>query len=278
MSRVFWGEARRILTGAEDRPLNMNRFNHREIVTGLHGLIYGEQDGFRRKHLRILYNDGSESAPFPIVSLGTPPEVDETRPILHLGFLSGRHPALDTFIDCYVVRNRELDQIETSAEREQYVFEGVMRLFGEETLTHPWTIEAYHTGLEPVTVGFYRGVVKTAQDRHQRSLPTIPVVPMIWKRGELNLSTFVEKTEGRFCIETIRGALQPLTEELTEFLAWHVSSSGETVGIRWLLERPMWTSERDWLCRRAPSVKEVIHVLYQHTHYDRAPNWGLGIG
>lgn len=276
MDNLFFEEAQRILSGPDDRPINISRFNHREIVQGLHRLVYAEGQAYKRKQLRICHPDGSESAPISIPALGVPVHVNMNDPPLRLGFVSGRHPEMDTFIDFYLVRHRELQQFASSADKEQEVYERTLRLFRDEAFAGSWWVEVYHTGLELVTAGFYRAGIDTACQRKERGLPAVSLKPLIWAPRGVNVTVLIDQARGALNPRKVTGELERLAATFAPFLEVEGLDTDRPLGLRWRLERPMWTSERDLLCRQAPVTREILSLLYKRTQYQREHIWVLG--
>lgn len=269
---IFLAAARAVLSGPEDRLLNIQRFKHQDLLRGLHALVYGLRPiPYQRERLRLGYGDGSESAPFPIPARPwAPPEEGELqRSPLRLGFVSGRHPELDREVDFYLIRNREIKPYENSADQEQEIYERTLRLFQDDAFAEPWRVEVYHTGLEDVTVGFYRAVVDLARERRAQRLPLIPLIPRLWRRGELNIDAIIREAEGVLNGQVIRPQLAELAAAYPDFLDF-----GKTL-LRWRLERRMDEAERNLLCERAPAARVIFQRLWQLTQYQNEQPWGL---
>jgi hypothetical protein len=266
----FKKAAAEILRNTEDRPLNLGRFKHAQIEAGLHGLLYDTRDGgFSRDHLRLLYGDGSEPRPFPVpVSPPAEPPAPEPRERpLRVGFVSGRHPELDAVVDFYLLRNRELDAFETFAEQEQEVCERTLRLFEDPDFGGFPAIEAYHTGVEPATLGFYRAVVESIGGVR-------PVLPKIWTGAEVNVSRLVSQSRGGMKYRPLKEALKTPVRRLRQFLDLSEDGAGQLM-LYWRPSRPMWEAERDRLCHEAPSAAAVFHQLYRRAQYRTGRPWGL---
>ena len=269
---AFFAAAQAVLTSPEDRLLNIQRFNHQDLLRGLHALVHGPRPKpYQRKLLRLGYGDGSESAPFPIPAQPwSPPEEGELqRSPLRLGFLSGRHPELDREVDFYLIRNREIERYENSADQEQEIYERTRRLFQDPAFAEPWRVEVYHTGLEDVTVGFYRAVVDLAQDRRQQQRPWIPLIPRIWRRRELHVPQFIREARGALDASVIGPRLAEMAAAYPDFLDFNSTL------LRWRLERRMDEAERNLLCERAPAARIIFQRLWQLTQYQDEQPWGL---
>jgi hypothetical protein len=279
----FLSEARRILSAPEDLALNISRFKHQDIVAGLHHLVYDPAEPtYQRQRLRVSHNDGSESAPFPVTPLGPAvPSPDEKVVPLRLGFVSGRHLDLDAAIDLYLVRNHEVELFDCSADGEQDVYERTVALLMDGAfLATGGVIQAYHTGLEFLTVAFYRAIVETALMRRKQQLPLITVLPLIWRRAAIDLTQLLGQAGDALREDRLLACLLAQVAALPEFLRLDQRDDGPgghpELSLVWLKQRPMWVSERDLLCRRAPYARTVIDNLYRRTKYQQEQPWGVG--
>jgi hypothetical protein len=132
--------------------------------------------------LPIIYNDGGEAKPFPLFSLS---RISQPKgfPIIKVGLMSMRHPELDSLVDAYLLRNRQVDRKESCAEQDDIAYNRTTQ-FLSELLKEKKEIEIhlYHTGLEPVVVGTYRAITEVLQ-KHQGQLVIIPKFPVVKKGG-----------------------------------------------------------------------------------------------
>jgi hypothetical protein len=142
--------------------------------------------------LRMAYSDGTEGVLFPLYSLESiKPPASEKFYKLKVGLVSMRHRAADGIVSRYLLRNAEMQRCESSAEQEQIAFERTFDfitkmlkalrgkdleamqrtdmnfkilagLLGLENIRAPGLeLSLFQsTGLEPVIVGTYRGIVK----------------------------------------------------------------------------------------------------------------------
>jgi hypothetical protein len=279
----FFEEATARLSGgaSSGRPINVSRFNHQDIVDGLHRLFFHAPDEpppSWRGELRILHGDGSESQRFHIEPLGPAPSWDKKVAPLRIGFNSGRHPELDKVADFYLIRNRELEALDSGADREQEVYERTIRLFSDPAFEKPWVVEVYHTGLEVLTVAFYRAVADLARRRRQVGLPGVPLLPLTWAAGRCDLAEVVREARGALKMAPLLAAAERMVGRLPAFLSLERPAEGQPEGgkVHWLLERPMLPAERDWLARCAPAGKLVWTELLLRTRYREQRVWGLG--
>jgi hypothetical protein len=112
--------------------------------------------------------------------------------------MSFRHPELDYLVDLYITRNRELASEAAMADEEALAFDRTVEFFEDPSFDRGGVVYACHTGLEPMVVGFYRGVVQTLRTRVQKGLPrALSVVPLLYGH---------EKTDPPFSPQS-RGAL-----------------------------------------------------------------------
>lgn len=273
----FADQALAILREKRDDAINANRFGHRDIVRGLHALVHGPRPvPFQRWHLRISYADGSESAPFSLPpSPREPPSgIDARVPPLRLGFMSGRHPELDIVVDFYLFRHAETQRHRDSADLEQEIHARACRLFQDPAFAESWWVEAYHTGLEPVTVGFYRALTDLALQRRDRGLPVIPVIPRIWSPLEVNIDTLIRQAGDALNKATLCEALRRQARTYPAFLSFKTGNRGSVL-LAWKPERPMSESELDRLCREAPAAESAFRALWHHSQYRTEHPWGL---
>jgi hypothetical protein len=260
------------------QPVNLNRYRHTHIVKGLHGLVFG--DGYSEstaKRFRVTFNDGTETTGFPMHCLTLPDPLDKMAYPLRVGLNSGRHPELDCMVEFYLFRNAQVNEWETAAEQEQEAFSYALDFLMDPFWVKGGVIECYHTGLEPLITGFYRAVVASARQRIRKGLPRLQVVPRIFAPSEVDLSGYVarrnknpKKSSGE--LESLKKSIQPMTKELSDFLK--VTSFRSQTVLKWKPERPMWTSEKDYLHFRYPSLNGLIETLFQRTQYQTLPHWG----
>lgn len=146
---------------------------------------------YRGKSLPVVFTDGSRPPAFPVGCLskeGAP--ADEAKAallgrhgsVLKVGTQSMRHPDLDYLIDLYVTRNTELAREDaTTADVEQVAFDSSVRFFSDAALDDCSEIWVYHTGFEPMIVGFYRGLVKSIEVRRLAGKKRLIVRPWLYE-------------------------------------------------------------------------------------------------
>jgi hypothetical protein len=263
---------------AEDMPLNVSRFGHGDIVDGLHRVLHSDRwPATIRSSIRILTADGSEAARFPLVHLGSEPRWDPSLRPLRVGFVSGRHPELDRVVDFYLLRNSEIRRFDVNAELEQEVYERARRLFDEAAATGVRAVEALHTGLETVTIGFYRAVVEHAQAAVVSATGTMHVRPRIWRAPSVDVDLAVTQSKGALDGRAVRVALTRVAGELPAFVRIdsNRSKSAATTVLQWIPQRPMLASERDWLARRARAANPIIDLLHHVAQYRDGGTWKI---
>jgi hypothetical protein len=146
-------------------PVNISRFRHAAIALAFHQAAYALPKGTL---IPFMFLDGSLSEHFPFGGLAPVQGVEKPGQTLAVGLMSFRHPELDFLVDCYVTRNRELALQSSMAEEEQLSYERTKQFLADPIFDSGCEIIAYHTGLEPMVVGFYRAVSETLRNRQER--------------------------------------------------------------------------------------------------------------
>jgi len=150
----------------QEREVNLAAYRHSEITLALHKAVY--ESRFQGRKLRLPFEDGSESF-FPVGALREQGEVSLAGfSPLRLGLMSFRHPELDFLVSYYVTRNFELAEQSSMSEQEELSARRTRELFPELPAGENIVLEAYHTRLEPMVVGFYRGVVEALVERRRQ--------------------------------------------------------------------------------------------------------------
>ena len=141
------------------------------VTTGvLRAIAYDR--GLRDRGLPVAFADGSRPPPFPLGALAElPAPGSRPEPVVLVGLSSFRHPDLDYLIDHYLTRNKELNDESSMAASEEQTFRRAVELLSDPALDGGGQVWAFHTGLEPMVVGFYRGVVEVLRRRAGRGLP-----------------------------------------------------------------------------------------------------------
>jgi hypothetical protein len=265
-------------------PINFSRFKHRWIVDALHSLVFDPLISSKGTGtVRVAFADGTETRPFPLGCFPPSPPPDPDLPVVRIGLNSGRHPEMDRFIDVYLFRNAEINDLQSIAEQEQYAFQK-----GKEFLQNPrWRgggiIEMHQTGLEPLILGFYRSVVTVFQNRKKKGLPPIIILPRSWAPAFFSLHRYVVN---RMPDEIEPERIQTLTQHLSDVLEQVImefpgffsllQQSGDLV-LKWQPERPMWQSEHDLLCARFNRMSSIWQSLYKSSRFMKHHHWGYTI-
>ncbi len=182
--RLLVQEMRECLAQGKPRKVNLSVPKHTVIALSLWELA--TDPTLRGKSLPVIFSDGSSSAPFPVGTLSKAPSEVSCPPLsIRAGLMSFRHPELDYLVDLYVCRNLEIAKSESMASEEALAYDRTVDLFGGSDAEAGGLIEVFHTGLEPLVVGFYRGVVEVLRRRHAKVSPTIVFRPLVFpKKGE----------------------------------------------------------------------------------------------
>jgi hypothetical protein len=92
---------------------------------------------------------------------------------------------MDYLVDLYLMRNRDLGDEPSMAAEEEQTCRRTVELFADPAIRDGCQIHVLHTGLEPMVVGFYRGVTTVLLERQRRHLPrTLVVIPYFYSHGE----------------------------------------------------------------------------------------------
>jgi hypothetical protein len=174
-------------------PLAVSYLRHEIFVEAIREYLFkkGRTD---QVNLRIVYNDGGESRPFPLFCL-TERKKPEGLYQMKVGSISMRHAALDLVTDGYLVQNVMISKRKlSSVEQEDYAFrqtrhflaefvdllqhKRVKEVTGDIRFRYLWSLldlegkksrgcelHIFQTGLTPATVGIYRAVVEFLQER-----------------------------------------------------------------------------------------------------------------
>lgn len=143
-----------------------------------------------RSSLRVVYTDGSEAKPIPIFCLMRLPYPvsaggEGGSPPLRAALMSMRHHELDSQIDYYWFRNREVSRPRTMAEDDQFCLDATIEQLRESLEVGDLAIHLYITGFEPAVIGFYRGLVQTLLELgDKRMAEPLRVVPYYYTQGD----------------------------------------------------------------------------------------------
>lgn len=244
---------------ANDTPINFSNFRHREITEALRDRVFGPHEA---NHLRVVFADGSEAAPFPLSALRLSPVAVQDEPTLTAVLISGRHPELDRQSDMAVLRNAEIAASQTMAEQEALSMSKASNILHSPALTQGGVLHVYHTGLEPVVLGFYRAVVNVLREQAGQP-PSLVVVPIYHKPARVRVPR--PSAELRRLQERYPQAVRLLKR---------TDSKGEHLFIRWLIDRPMNIPELQLLREDFPNLSETIEHLHAASQYIRGAAWG----
>lgn len=253
-------------------PINLKRFSHGQITKTLWKLCYEKRDKlFTHNRLRLIYEDTSEGTSFPVgdkpAIAGNPSDImPENQNRLRIGFVSGRHIDMDAMVEFYLIRHTELQRLKTAADQEDEVYNHSYRLLNDSDFSAFDIIEVYHTGLEPVTLGFYRAVIDVAREQqHRKQLPHQSLIPKIWRSGDTGPWVSVQQ------LGTSR--LNILTDLCEEYPAFF-----ELKGFRlyWQPKRPMLLVEKDKLMESLhPKDRGKGEILYANSQFQQENYWWI---
>lgn len=149
--------------------VNLSVPRHAAITRSLRKFVYDAE--FKGCELPVVFKDGSRPPAFPVGCLSEPEPFETSQDrVIYAGLMSMRHPELDYLVDFYVTRNQELVREASMADEEQLAFERTVALLDVRELDDGAEVRVLHTGLEPMVVGFYRGVVDILARRKTRNL------------------------------------------------------------------------------------------------------------
>jgi hypothetical protein len=169
--RALEKEIEKSLGSSPPTPTNLTQFDHIAITLALRSFVYDR--GYLDKEIPVIFMDDSVPPPFPIGCLPPGDLVHPLQdlPLVRLGLMSCRHPELDYLVDLYVTQNRQINQEASMADQEELSFQRMVEMLNDPALDDGGIIELYHTGLEPMVVGCYRGVVHTLKKRIAQGMP-----------------------------------------------------------------------------------------------------------
>ena len=177
----FWGEQsqklidimRSSIVTKSNTSINLSVYKHHIITLALRAIAYDRE--LEGEHLRIIFSDGSQPTQFPCGVLqfddnNTPrnAEITQKESITKIGLMSLRHPEMDYLVDFYAIENREIAMLDSIAAEESLAYDTALDLLKSTELSNGGEIWLYHTGLEPVVIGFYRAIVATLSWRKEQ--------------------------------------------------------------------------------------------------------------
>jgi hypothetical protein len=148
---VLWES--QLAAAGEGDPLVPSNISNRILTEGLRRYVKGDEP----VAARIVYQDGSEAAPFPLRCLALSEEVPGGD-VLRLALISMRHNEMDDAVDGCLLRNRIVSRVRPAAETDQLAYvlaaQRLRALAGKGL-----AVELYQTGFQPAVIGFYRALV-----------------------------------------------------------------------------------------------------------------------
>lgn len=162
-------EMRQCVERGNPAKVNLSVPKHAVIALSLWEMAHDQ--ALSGKTLPIVFSDGSVPALFPLGALIKRKTPEGSPLFARVGLMSFRHPELDYLVDLYVCRNLELAKSASMAAEEALSFERTVATFDVKDIEEGGIVEVFHTGLEPMVAGFYRGVVEVLRRRRARSLP-----------------------------------------------------------------------------------------------------------
>lgn len=159
-----------------------NQAPHDVIAECLHDFVYGQSQNPGPASFRVVYADGSEARPFPVLCLDSQ-QLEPSVSVLRVALISMRHLDLDTEVDFCWFRNREASRSWTHAEADEFCYKETRRQLVELMSCGPLRLILYHTGFEPACLGFYRGLVETILERLNQNQPVQLQVEPRYLRG-----------------------------------------------------------------------------------------------
>lgn len=166
--------------------VNLSLPRHGVTAPVLRQFAYDTDPTVRDRTLPVLFSDGSRPPPFPVGRLGGgPPAGTVPRDVeVNLGLGSLRHPEMDYLVALYAARNRDLNEQGNMACEENLAYQRAVELLSDPALAAGGLIRVFHTGLEPMVVGFYRGVVEIlCRRRREGRPPTLNVQPYLLREA-----------------------------------------------------------------------------------------------
>ncbi len=174
--------------------VNLSIPKHTATAAILRQFAYDEQ--FASRSIPVVFSDGSRPTPFPVgVLLDAEPHKSPVPEIL-LGLNSFRHADMDFLADLYLLTNVEIDRGADMAEEEQTAFDAAVRTLRDPAIRDGAIIRVLHTGLEPIVVGFYRGVIESLRWRQRNGLArSLTIIPCLFNQSP-GLSPFAPNSPG----------------------------------------------------------------------------------
>lgn len=178
-------EAREVLASQEpEAALNLSRYRHVVTAPVLRKLAY--DSSLSGRILPIVFEDDSRTPGFPLGVIASYPgkELPTTERTLRVSLMSGRHPEMSFLCRWYICRNEEMAAVDEMAQEEEVSCTKALDFLSGDYPSGGLTLEVYHTGLEPMVCGFYRGVTEFFRMRQSLGLPrNVVIQPMLFSES-----------------------------------------------------------------------------------------------
>ncbi len=161
--------------------VNFSSQSHNTIADVLHEFVYATSDEpVAPVYVHVLYGDGSRGKPFPLRSLA-PLRSESMTPLrnvlpLRVALISMRHLEMDPLVDIAWLLNKDIPKGRSLADVDAFSYQETQRQLREGLSNGPLKLFLYHTGFQPVIVGFYRALVEELIARRNQP-PMLEVTP-----------------------------------------------------------------------------------------------------
>ncbi|MEJ1418736.1 MAG: hypothetical protein RPU91_16935 [Candidatus Sedimenticola sp. (ex Thyasira tokunagai)] len=163
------------ISSRSNAAINLSVYKHHVITSALRAIAYDRE--IEGEYLRIIFSDGSQPTSFPCGVLqldnnNAPLSAEEVpkEKITKVGLMSLRHPEMDYLVDFYAIENKEIAMLDSTAEEESLAYSTTLNLLNSPNLNEGGEIWVYHTGLEPVVIGFYRAITTVLSWRKEQGI------------------------------------------------------------------------------------------------------------
>lgn len=151
---VLWESQLAAAVRGQKEPLIPSNISNRILTEGLRRYVKGDAPALAR----VVYQDGSEAAPFPLHCLPLEEKAPQNN-VLRLALISMRHNEMDDVVDGCVLRNRLVSRVRPAAETDHLAY-ALARQRLQAFAGKGMTIELFQTGFQPAVIGFYRALVE----------------------------------------------------------------------------------------------------------------------
>ncbi len=159
----------------EGKPLNFSEPSHIAITEALHVLAYEKSDTGPPgvDSLKVSYGDNSKTQPLLVRCLSDPPDVQiNTNDALNVGTLSFRHLDYDSYVDVYLIRDRET-RSKSPNEIDKLAYERMNEILNDPFFER----EGAQILIFQLAVGLYRAVIHHLCARRLKGMPTVAIQP-----------------------------------------------------------------------------------------------------